>query len=191
MMPETPRAEPTPSVDEPIRLTAFDPRWIESAAKEAATLRHRLDGFNVEIEHIGSTAVEGMRAKPILDLMAGLRRPDDIEQIVDIVSHAGWTDLGEAGVPGRRYLRRRDRLALNLHLVALDSPHWRGALALRDYLRAHADERKAYSNAKARAVSAGRTWLLAYSEAKARHVAALVERALAWAQRDNESADRR
>lgn len=169
------------TVDEPVRLAAFDPRWGEAAANEAVTLRRRLEGFDVVIEHIGSTAVEGMSAKPILDLMVGMRRPASLEQIVVVVSQAGWLDLGEAGVPGRRYLRRRDELALNLHLVALDSPHWRGALAL----RAHPDERRAYSEAKARAIAGGRTSLLAYSDAKSGHVAALVERALAWTQKDN------
>ena len=178
-----------PTVDEPVHLAAFDPLWRVSAAKQAAILRRQLSGFDVEVEHIGSTAVEGMSAKPILDLMVGLRRPDDLEQIAGIASLAGWTDLGEAGVPGRRYLRLRDSLALNLHLVALDSPHWRRALALRDYLRAHASERDAYSHAKLLAVAAGRTSLLAYSDAKAGYVSALIERALEWAKPANAKAD--
>lgn len=148
--------------------------------QEAASLRVALTGFDIEIEHVGSTAVEGMSAKPIVDLMVGLRRPDDLERIVEAASRGGWEDLGEAGVAGRRYLRRRGSPDLNLHLVALDSGHWRHALALRDYLRTHPEERTAYSNAKTSAVAAGHTWLLAYSDAKAGYLAALVERALAW-----------
>jgi GrpB-like predicted nucleotidyltransferase (UPF0157 family) len=130
-----------------------------------------------------------MSAKPILDLMVGLRRPGDLERIAGIASMAGWTDLGEAGVPGRRYLRLRNALAVNLHLVALDSYHWQRALALRDYLRAHASERDAYSHAKLLAVATGRTSLLEYSDAKAGYVTALIERALKWAQPESAKAD--
>ncbi len=170
-----------PKIDEPVHLTAFDPLWTVSAAEQVAVLRHQLRGFDLEIEHIGSTAVEGMSAKPILDLMVGLRGADDLELIAGIASLAGWTDLGEAGVPGRRHLRRRDSLALNLHLVAQNSSHWRQALALRDYLRTHASERDAYGDAKRHAIAAGHRCLLGYSDAKGGYVSALIERALWWA----------
>ena len=92
----------------------------------------------------------------------------------------GYEDLGDAGVPGRVYFRKRTALrAFNLALVEEDGPLWRDNLAVRDYLRAHPDEAAAYAAAKRAAIAGGATTLLAYSAAKANVLATLVEKARA------------
>jgi GrpB-like predicted nucleotidyltransferase (UPF0157 family) len=134
------------------------------------------------VEHVGSTAVPGLEAKPILDLLVGLSDQQGIDEAARRLSAIGWQDLGEAGVVGRRYMRVRGSLASNLHVVLIGQDHWANNLVLRDYLRSHPDEAVAYAEAKRDALKAGHTRLLAYSAAKARPIAELLCKANAWSE---------
>jgi GrpB-like predicted nucleotidyltransferase (UPF0157 family) len=88
--------------------------------------------------------------------------------LVDIerVSSLGYGCLGEAGVPGRLYFRRRGPPNFNLHLVKMEGPIWQNNIRLREYLAASPDARARYSAIKLQAVQNGATQLLAYSAAK-------------------------
>ncbi len=81
--------------------------------------------------------------------------------------HLGYEALGEAGVPGRFYFRRREAVSFNVHVVEREGTHWKSNLALRDYLRRYPEEVSRYEDAKVAAVLSGASSLLKYSEAKA------------------------
>lgn len=153
-----------PNLDEVIKISPYSADWPLQAALEIARLATVLE--QVPIEHIGSTAIPGMIAKPIIDLQAGLSTANPTKQDLSHLEEAGYEDFGEAGVPGRRYLRRRGQFSFNLHLVQLDGTHWRRNLLLRDFLRTHPDEARDYDAAKRRAAERN-TSLLAYSDEKA------------------------
>jgi GrpB-like predicted nucleotidyltransferase (UPF0157 family) len=93
-------------IDEPIYLSAYDPAWPKLFAAEA---RRILDGLstNTDIEHIGSTSVPGLLAKPIIDIMLGVECEEGLETVRRRLVALGYEDCGEAGVPGRSYFRRR------------------------------------------------------------------------------------
>jgi GrpB-like predicted nucleotidyltransferase (UPF0157 family) len=114
-------------------------------------------------------------SKPVVDILVGVD-PADADAVAERIAAAGYEDLGEAGVPGRRYLRRRAAHAYNVHIVELGGPLWRDNLALRDYLRREPGEAARYADEKRRALASGST-LLAYSAGKAAFVAELVSRA--------------
>ena len=86
-----------------------------------------------------------------------------------------YESCGEAGVPGRLYLRRRGPACFDLHVVEHAGPRWREGLGLRDYLRATPGEAGRYQQAKERAL-AGSATLLGYSQAKARILEELLAR---------------
>ena len=83
----------------------------------------------------------------------------------------GYIFLGEAGVPGREYVRRRSVHSINLAVVAWDSPLWWEGLHLRDYLRSNPEAAEAYGRAKTRAWEEGARTLLAYRRTKGLTVA--------------------
>ena len=151
---------------DPVVLAEPDPAWETLAAAEAGRVREALGAE--EVEHVGSTAVPGLAAKPIVDLMAGLAplaiEPEQIR--------------GEFGLPGRVYFRAPDR---HVHAVELGGDHWVRHLALRDYLRAHPEEAAAYTEEKRRALAASGGDGERYWTEKALFVEALEQRALAWA----------
>ncbi|HEX4947594.1 MAG TPA: GrpB family protein [Blastocatellia bacterium] len=166
-------------LDEPVKIVAYDAAWLAMFAQEHVALGDTLAGAIVDIQHIGSTAVAGMTAKPIVDIQAGLKSyPAETSLLVGL-EQLGYEYLGEAGVAGRQYLRKRQSKAFNLHLVQHEGEHWRNNLALRDYLRVHADEAQRYAQHKRDALAQAAT-LLAYSDLKHPFVAELLERALTW-----------
>jgi GrpB-like predicted nucleotidyltransferase (UPF0157 family) len=171
--------ETAETLDEPVHLSDWDAAWPSQARAIAKELTESFGGDG-RIEHIGSTAVDGMRAKPVIDLMIGAH--DELEQkyCARRLVYLGWSDMGEAGVPGRRYLRRRSGEHVNVHIVLLNSAHWMNNLAVRDFLRAHIDEQRRYISLKEVSITAGGDRLLAYSDHKASFVTALLERATTW-----------
>jgi ribonuclease III len=170
---EDPEALERALLDEPVSLAAADSRSPALAAEEIARLRAAL-GDEPRIEHIGSTAVQDLEGKGIIDLLIG------VPELTPALRIPEYEACGEAGVPGRLYFRKRGPLSFNAHVVQHGGPQWRDALLLRDYLRAHPDECQRYAAAKREALASGATSLLRYSAAKAALVQELLDRARRW-----------
>lgn len=148
------------SVDEPVHLVGYDSLWPALFCEEAKRLTEALPG--AAIEHIGSTAVPGMVAKPIVDIMVGAP-----EAAREVIARLGYEDLGEAGVAGRIYLRRRGSgQDYNIALMEREGRLWKANLAFRDYLRSDQKAAQEYAAMKKEAIARGARMLLAYSELK-------------------------
>lgn len=166
-------------VDEPVHLVPYDPAWPEIYDQERFRIALAFGVFPNSglLQHIGSTAVPGLIAKPVIDIMLGVRGWPPPEKLLAGLTGLGYENLGEAGVPGRIYLRRRADREFNAHVVERNGTHWTHNLALRDHLRAESAAREKYATAKIAAMTRGGGKLLAYSEAKAEAVAELIRAA--------------
>jgi GrpB-like predicted nucleotidyltransferase (UPF0157 family) len=135
------------------------------------------------VHHIGSTAVPGVIAKPVIDLLAVVDRLEWLDGRRGAVEALGYEWRGEYGIAGRRYAVLRggagESLA-HLHCYEFLSPHIARHLAFRDYLRAHAASRDAYAEVKRRAWDASGGDKSRYAAAKADWVAATEAAALTW-----------
>jgi GrpB-like predicted nucleotidyltransferase (UPF0157 family) len=167
------------NVDEPVHLVPHRAEWVAEALAEIARIAHALSVPTSDVQHIGSTAVPGLAAKPVIDLMVGSSEYPPSPSLQSGVARLGYEALGEAGIPGRAYFRLRGVSSFNLHLVRKGGEHWRNNIALRDYLRRSPAARQRYAQAKICALSAGASTLLSYSAAKAPVIATLLEEALA------------
>jgi GrpB-like predicted nucleotidyltransferase (UPF0157 family) len=124
-------------------VSAYDPRWVQLARAEYARLTELLAPWLVEgIEHIGSTAVPGLAARPIIDLMASVQDPDAVVRFGAAGLHADrWcfvpVELDRRG--WRRFFVKPDvsglRRTAHLHVVKAGHPRWREQLAFRNRLR--------------------------------------------------------
>ena len=168
------------SIDELVYILDYDPSWPLAFAAEQRRLCEALSMPETDVEHIGSTAVPGLEAKPVIDLMLGALAFPPSEALTSRLQVIGYEALGEAGVPERLYFRRRAPDAFNLHVVRRNGDHWISNLALRDYLRAHPSEQRHYAQAKREAIALGRNTLISYSEGKAAIVSELTHRARKW-----------
>jgi GrpB-like predicted nucleotidyltransferase (UPF0157 family) len=163
-------------VDEPIVLSEHREEWQEQAIAEIRRLADALARPRNVFEHIGSTAVPELVAKPTIDLMLGITVLPPGDQLVRAIESLGYSAHGQAGVPNRWYFTRRQGASFNLHLVEIHGLHWRNNLAIRDYLRLDPEARHQYGQAK-RALQEGHDTLLAYSERKADVVRQLISAA--------------
>jgi GrpB-like predicted nucleotidyltransferase (UPF0157 family) len=153
-------------LDEPVHLVAHDPGWMGIAAQEISRLSLALEAASDTIQHIGSTAVAGLIAKPIIDIMIGVAAYPPPAMLTERLRELDYKCLGEAGVSERLYFRRRAVDAFNVHVVLLGGSHWFANLSFREYLRSEPAARQRYEAAKLDAIRAGHNMLLAYSNAK-------------------------
>ncbi|MFE7117024.1 GrpB family protein, partial [Streptomyces sp. NPDC057654] len=159
-------------LDEPVHLTAHDPAWAARGREAVGEIAAALHGLSAEVAHIGSTAVPGLVAKPVVDIQIGC--PDaDAAAAVRRLEGLAYEHLGQAGVPGREYLRRRSGQPVNAHVVQRRGRLWTDNILFRDYLRTHPDAASQYAAAKREAVGRAPN-LLEYSELKARTVARIM-----------------
>ena len=158
----------------------YDPAWPEMYAAEAARLRRALGENCVSIHHIGSTAVPGLAAKPIIDMLPVVRSLEAVDRAADALARLGYECLGEFGIPGRRYLRKGgDERTHQVHIFAeADEANIRRHIAFRDHLRAHEADRDAYARLKRALAQAYPYDIEAYCDGKATFVRALERRAL-------------
>jgi GrpB-like predicted nucleotidyltransferase (UPF0157 family) len=174
------------SVEEPdVCVVPYNPEWPRWYIHEAGLVAAALGERVAAIEHFGSTAVPGLMAKPIIDILVGTADglPPAYEQIEALVA-LGYVFLGEDGRrPGRWFLRKRGPINFNVSLVPRMSDLWQDNLLVRDYLRAHPEEVAQYGEIKHRAVQASLDSLLGYQEYKRAYMQELKTRARQWQQR--------
>ena len=137
-------------------LVDYDPLWAADFASERDRLRSALGPLVKGIEHQGSTAVAGMRAKPILDILVGIHPITEWEQCKAPLEALGYDYVADAGV-AEHYIFGRghdttERTHL-LHVVDIFSEEWDGNLAFRDALRGDVELQRRYVAEKERAAA--------------------------------------
>ncbi|HYD51945.1 MAG TPA: GrpB family protein [Gemmatimonadaceae bacterium] len=125
-------------------LVPSDPTWPAEFEAEAARIERACDDLEVRLEHIGSTAVPGLLAKPVIDILAGVPPRARRREYVVALRGIGYEHLGAHGIAGRDYLRRGSPRSHHVHLVSWSSAFWREHLAFRDWLRAHPETAAEY-----------------------------------------------
>jgi GrpB-like predicted nucleotidyltransferase (UPF0157 family) len=156
-----------------VDIVDYDARWPALFIEERDRLLTALAPAVTRIEHIGSTAVPGLPAKPILDMMAAVPALPAPPAICRALRGLGYEDRGEAGVPGRivfvlgPYVCRTHYL----HVCVGDGTHWREKLAFRDHMRAHREDAARYAALKRRLASGHPTDRDRYTDAKSAFVA--------------------
>ena len=121
-----------------IRIVAYDPAWPDAYAEEATMIRAALGDLLVRAHHIGSTAVPGLAAKPVIDICLEVRDLAQLDALDDAMRALGYVPRGEFGIPDRRYYPKGgDDRTHHVHAFVVGDPHVEKHLAFRDYLRAH------------------------------------------------------
>jgi GrpB-like predicted nucleotidyltransferase (UPF0157 family) len=122
-----------------VRVVPYSDAWPALYAAEIARLTPLLAAAGVQLafEHTGSTAVPGLAAKPIVDILAGLASEAERGAAIAALQAAGYVHRGEQEIPGRDFFRRGDPRQYHLHLALVDSAFWHDHRTFRDWLRTH------------------------------------------------------
>ena len=152
----------------PVEIVPSDLSWPFRFAEEAEMLRHLLASWLVgPIEHIGSTAVPGLPAKPVIDIMAGVRTLEESRPAIAAATTAGYCYAPYQVEIEHWFCKPSPAFRTHhLHLIPFGSPQWRRPLAFRDYLRTHAAVAAEYATLKRRLADAHRLDREAYTVAK-------------------------
>ncbi len=134
-----------------IEVVPHNPLWFGKFEIERAAIAIALGDILVQAYHIGSTAVEGLPAKPIIDIILEVRSLADLDEATPQLERMGYEAMGEFGIPGRRYFRKGGfHRTHHVHAFEAGDPHVVRHLAFRDYLKAHPEVRQAYGELKIR-----------------------------------------
>jgi GrpB-like predicted nucleotidyltransferase (UPF0157 family) len=157
--------------------------WKEDFEHEAGLVRAAFGPALIALHHIGSTAIRGIPAKPVIDMLAEFQSLEAADARAEQMTQLGYEVMGEFGIPGRRYYRKNNSTGARTHQVhgfLTGSPDVVRHLAFRDYLCAHPGTAIEYGVLKLRLWSMFGDDLEAYIKGKTDFVVEMERRALEW-----------
>ena len=188
-----------------IIIQEYQQNWPDEFLVHQENILIALNDFNVCIEHIGSTSIPGLGAKPVIDILVGIESADLLDKLILPMQDSGFTYFKkyEPGWPERRLFVRlspksnhdipwiidindddsfRENFITksNIHIVVKDLYDWKRHIAFRDYLRMHPDTRDKYYMLKKHLSGLDFKDTLAYNDHKNDFIKAIEKRALLW-----------
>lgn len=168
---------------DPIEIVAYDPGWPGAFRDMGSELRRALGSVALRIDHIGSTAIPDLAAKPVVDVQISVAALEPVDPFRLPLEELGY--VFQAGNPERtkRYFREGPgRPRRHIHVRKAGSFHEQLALLFRDYMCAHAEEARSYEELKLTLAERYREDRIAYTDAKDPFIWEVMRRASLWAQ---------
>ncbi len=168
---------PIPQHNSTIYLAEYDPEWPRLYEREATRVREALDGWVVLLEHVGSTSIPGLAAKPRIDILLVVPSSADEPSYVPPLEAAGfYLNVREPDWHEHRVFKRHD-LDLNLHVFSPGCVEIERMLRFRDWLRTHPEDRALYERTKRELAARTWTYVQNYADAKTAVVEEILARA--------------
>jgi GrpB-like predicted nucleotidyltransferase (UPF0157 family) len=149
-----------------IVLHDHTPEWEQLFDAERARLLGVLAEYVLDIQHIGSTAVPRLSAKPIIDIGVAVANFEEAFRCVPLLEGLGYIYRGEFGIPRRHYFVMGEPRTYQLHMNEIGSADWQNTIAFRDYLREHPDIAGDYAALKKQLAEKFPTDIHAYTDGK-------------------------
>jgi GrpB-like predicted nucleotidyltransferase (UPF0157 family) len=175
-----------------VEIEPYNPDWSMMAVEISEKLAKVLGENLAAVEHIGSTSVPGLAAKPVIDLIPVVNNLTELDNQKNLLEGLGYKWHGEFGISGRRfctYTSSSGKRLVHLHFFEKGAAAITRHLAFRNYLRAHPAIAKEYETEKRRAAQLHANDSLAYNDEKAAWVQHHEKEALTWHQHRNDSAE--
>lgn len=171
----------------PVRIVDYNAHWPQRFEEERARILEAIGELVAAVEHIGSTSVPGLAAKPTIDMMVALRDLGDVARTREPLEAIGYSYkyVEDFGPPGWHYFSRRDLsidLGYHIHVTEVGSDFWREHLAFRDYLRARPEAAEQYAAIKRGLAGVHGSDRIGYCRSKTEFIRAVVREALSETQ---------
>lgn len=131
-----------------LRLSPYEPDWSLLFLAERERLCASLGNYVLDVQHIGSTSIPGMAAKPILDIGVAVANFEEAVACVPLLEQLGYSYRGENGIARRHYFVKGDPRTHHLHMLEVASEEWKNHLLFRDYLCRNSEVAQAYASLK-------------------------------------------
>ena len=166
-----------------VKLSEYQAIWKDEAERTVAELKSLLHDVAIDIQHIGSTAIPTIQAKPIIDIVVGVHDLDDIMPYVETLKNRHYIFRGE-DVPGQILFVKgnfeKDTRTHHIHVVKWNGIAWNNYINFRDYLNAFPEKAKAYDMCKLRLARQFPQDRSSYTKGKQTLISALLEEAKEW-----------
>lgn len=160
-------------------VVPYDSKWSNEFYKIKSYLQKALENTYIAIEHVGSTSVEGLYAKPIIDIDAVIESYDVFKDVESRLEICGYRYEGDLGIKGReafKYRGEHEFMAHHLYVCPQDSGELRRHIAFRDYLRTHKADMEKYGEVKIQAAKMYPTDIDSYIAAKGPFIAEIYKK---------------
>ena len=160
-----------------------NPAWSRQFERESQAIQGIMADNLIAVHHMGSTAIPGIYAKPIIDMLAAVADIFPVDDQATRLAALGYEAMGEYGIPGRRYFRKHDAAGTrthHLHVFQTGSAEIERHLVFRDYLIAHPEAAQVYSQLKQQLAVAHPTDIEAYMDGKDGFIQTMEQKALEW-----------
>lgn len=162
----------TAAASSPVVVVDYDASWLALFEELARPVRAALAHLGAGVEHVGSTAVPGLAAKPVVDIDVVVPSPADVPAAIEGLRTLGYVHQGDKGIAGREaFLWSPDSVPHHLYVVAADSQPLADHLAFRDYLRRNPEAAREYAALKRALAERHGEDRLGYTNAKSEFVA--------------------
>jgi GrpB-like predicted nucleotidyltransferase (UPF0157 family) len=167
--------------NDPVIIVPYDPGWVDIFKNEAKLLLQSIPFSNIAIEHIGSTSVVGLAAKPIIDIMIGFASLKDAETSIAQIEILDYEYIPEyeVEIPDRRYFHKpiTPPRKFHLHCAEINGNFWNKQTTFRDYLRTHPQACSKYEQLKEKLAVQYRLDRVAYTDAKTEFIVGILKKA--------------
>jgi len=160
-----------------VRLIPYIPEWARLFEEEKALLEAAIGDEVLDIQHVGSTSIPGMIAKPILDIGIAVRDYEEARVCIRPVEQLGYEYRGELGISRRHYFVKGEPRTHHIHMNERDSRDWENQVLFRDYLIHHPEQAEQYAALKRELAETYPRDREAYLEGKASFIEGVLERA--------------
>jgi len=133
-----------------VKLAPYSDKWVQLFEKEKEALIECLGDLIIDIQHVGSTAIEGLEAKPIIDILIGIKKLDEGFQCIEPLKNLGYEFKGSLGKSNRFFFSKGDESCKthHVHIVEFGDINWENLILFRDYLREHPKVKEEYEKLK-------------------------------------------
>lgn len=133
-----------------VRLTPYSVEWPLLFEKEKEALIECLGDLIIDIQHVGSTAIEGLEAKPIIDILISIKKLDEGFKCIEPLKKLGYEFKGSLGKSNRFFFSKGDEKIKthHVHIVEWGDSNWENLILFRDYLRNHPRVKEDYEKLK-------------------------------------------
>jgi GrpB-like predicted nucleotidyltransferase (UPF0157 family) len=161
------------NINEQIHIEPHNPKWHDLYEKEIHYLKQIQELSYLKFEHIGSTSIPNIKAKPIIDILVGVKIFPVSDAVIETLKKAAYIYMQEGSVADRLYFIKRGEVNYNIQIVVYGGHIWIDDLLFRDYLTDNPHKALEYQRVKERIIGSGTKTLLEYSALKADIITAI------------------
>lgn len=132
-----------------VEVVSYNSNWKKMYKEESEKIKNTLNDIIIDIHHIGSTAIPGIKAKPVIDILAEVKDIEAVDQYNHEMEELGYEVMGEYGIPKRRFFRKGgNKRTHHIHIFQAGNEEIERHINFKEYLITHPDKRREYSKLK-------------------------------------------